>query len=184
MYAPQTLVAADVPQLQQRVQAELESISRSMASPADYAALRTLYAEPKRVFEGMIVKADGTTWDPGSGAGVYAYIGSAWVSLSASGSGTFGFTSVVQTAATLNVTATDGIYAALCNCTSNNITVNLPTAAGNTATLMIKKTDSSTNTVTVDGNGAQTIDGGTTAVLAVQYESITLVSDGSNWSIV
>ena len=43
--------------------------------------LDTLYAEPDRPQEGMIVKADGTSWNPGSGAGVYAYISSTWTKL-------------------------------------------------------------------------------------------------------
>lgn len=33
---------------------------------------------PTKLFEGMIVNADGTNWNPGSGAGLYEYIGSAW----------------------------------------------------------------------------------------------------------
>jgi hypothetical protein len=74
---------------------------------------------------------------------------------------------------------------ALCDCTSNNITINLP-AASTASGLQyhIKKIDSTSNTVTVDGNGAETIDGATTATLTTQYESITVVSDGSNWFII
>ena len=30
------------------------------------------------VRDGMIVYADGTSWDPGSGEGIYAYYGAAW----------------------------------------------------------------------------------------------------------
>lgn len=40
--------------------------------------LATLHAEPTKLVEGMVVLADGTNWNPGSGAGVYAYYGSAW----------------------------------------------------------------------------------------------------------
>lgn len=41
-----------------------------------------LYAEPAKKFTGMVVYADGTTWDPGSGEGVYAYSsGGSWVKL-------------------------------------------------------------------------------------------------------
>ncbi len=39
---------------------------------------RMLYAPPERLKEGMIVLADGTTWDPGSGAGFYGYYGGSW----------------------------------------------------------------------------------------------------------
>ena len=31
--------------------------------------------------EGMIVNADGTDWNPGSGAGLYEYVGGAWSKL-------------------------------------------------------------------------------------------------------
>lgn len=63
--------------------------------------------------------------------------------------------------------------------------VNLPAAASNAdAKIVVKKTDSSGNTVTIDGNGAETIDGATTRVLNSQYESITMVCDGSNWFII
>lgn len=73
---------------------------------------------------------------------------------------------------------------ALCDCTSNNITINLP-AASTASGLQyhIKKIDSSANTVTVDGNGSETIDGATTQVISNQYDSMTIVSDGSNWFI-
>lgn len=44
-------------------------------------ALDQLNAEPERPQDGLIVYADGTNWDPGSGQGIYAYYGSAWVKL-------------------------------------------------------------------------------------------------------
>lgn len=31
--------------------------------------------------EGMLAFADGTNWNPGSGQGIYAYYGAAWVKL-------------------------------------------------------------------------------------------------------
>lgn len=41
----------------------------------------TLYkAEPKRVLN-RIVAADGASWDPGSGAGLYYWDGAAWAKL-------------------------------------------------------------------------------------------------------
>ena len=63
------------------------------------------------------------------------------------------------------------------------ITVNLPAAATakNGFYITIKKTDSSANGVTIDGDGSETIDGDTTKVLTNQYQVITVVSDGSEW---
>lgn len=72
---------------------------------------------------------------------------------------------------------------ALCDCTSNAITINLPAAATGQQ-YHIKKIDATANTVTIDPNGTETIDGSLTKVISTQYDSITVVSDGSNWFIV
>jgi hypothetical protein len=44
-----------------------------------------------------------------------------------------------------------------------------------------KKTDASVNTVTVDAAGAETIDGALTVVMTLQWERITIQSDGTAW---
>lgn len=64
----------------------LEQELRKIAEASTYIQvnhiqLTTLYAAPDKPQEGMIVKADGTTWNPGSGAGIYARVGGAWVKL-------------------------------------------------------------------------------------------------------
>ena len=70
----------------------------------------------------------------------------------------------------------------LCDATGAAFTVTLPAAATvSGASISVKKTDSSGNAVTIDGNGAETIDGATTLALSTQYEAVTLWSDGSNW---
>lgn len=43
--------------------------------------LRQVGRAPDKPREGMIVSANGTDWDPGSGAGAYEYKGGAWVKL-------------------------------------------------------------------------------------------------------
>ncbi len=63
-------------------------------------------------------------------------------------------------------------------------TITLPPVSGLLREHTITKSDSSTNTVTVDGNGTETIDGQLTVVLTLQYESVTLQTDGSAWKIV
>ena len=80
-------------------------------------------------------------------------------------------------------TASSSNDVVLCNCTGGAITVNLPAAAtaGSGKVLRVKKTDSSANAVTVEGNGAETLDGALNVSLAVQYQAVTLISDGSNW---
>lgn len=64
-------------------------------------------------------------------------------------------------------------------------TMTLPAAAGCTGRRYnVKKVDSSANGVIIDPNGAETIDGATTKTIAVQYDSLTIESDGAGWVIV
>lgn len=98
--------------------------------------------------------------------------------------------SIVEDAFRLGVTEKTANYTAattdtviLCDATAGAFTITLPTAVGNTGKVFeIKKIDAA-NDVTVDGDGTETIDDGTTAVLTVQYEAITIVSDGDEWFI-
>lgn len=72
-----------------------------------------------------------------------------------------------------------------CDASGGGFTITLLAAAGNDgATIAVRKTDSSTNVVTIDGNGAETINGSTTLGLTAQYSSVLLVCDGSDWHIV
>lgn len=87
------------------------------------------------------------------------------------------------TGPTYNATETAGDVTIRCDATGGNITVNLPTAVSNHAKFHVKKVDASANTVTIDGSGGETIDGGLTATLLVKDASISLVSDNSNWNI-
>ncbi len=85
---------------------------------------------------------------------------------------------------TSNTTLTSAYYVILCNATSGAITVTLPDASNNNRRIYnIKKTDSSGNSITIDGNASETIDGILTKSLDVQYESLTIICDGSNWYI-
>lgn len=73
----------------------------------------------------------------------------------------------------------------LCDATGAAFTEHLPPAAYMRGkSLYFKKTDSSANLVTIDGFGAETIDGATTKVLYDQYESIRIMSDGTNWHMI
>ena len=60
---------------------ELQSVSRSTYGAAPFLQLQVQSREPTKLNDGMVALADGTDWDPGSGAGVYARIGGAWVKL-------------------------------------------------------------------------------------------------------
>lgn len=85
-------------------------------------------------------------------------------------------------AATYTAVLTDATI--LMDATGGARTVNLPTAASSRGVRYnIKKTDASGNAVTVDGNASETIDGATTFALTVQYQSVTVQSDGTGWQI-
>ena len=62
------------------------------------------------------------------------------------------------------------------------VTITLPASVAND-TIIVKKTGA-TGTVTVDGNASELIDGALTFVLGTQYDSITLIADGTGWHIV
>jgi hypothetical protein len=63
------------------------------------------------------------------------------------------------------------------------VTVALPAAADRNATYSIKKLGT-TASVIIDADGAETIDGTATIALTLQFESVTLLSDGTNWHII
>jgi hypothetical protein len=65
---------------------------------------------------------------------------------------------------------------------SGTFTLTLPATSNLTGKLYHIK-NIGTGIITVDGNNNETIDGGLIAVIENQYESITIVSDGSNWYI-
>lgn len=82
-------------------------------------------------------------------------------------------------------TLTSSDHVVLCDASGGAFTLTLPAAGGVTGlVLYVKKTDSSGSAVTIDGSGAETIDGATTIDLALQYESVTIVSDGTSWHII
>ncbi|MNT84089.1 hypothetical protein D3C72_2240570 [compost metagenome] len=63
-------------------------------------------------------------------------------------------------------------------------TITLPTAASSTRRIYtIKKIDASANTVTIDGNASEVIDGAATQVLATQWSALTIQSNGTSWFI-
>jgi hypothetical protein len=91
---------------------------------------------------------------------------------------------VANATGTYNETAVYGNKVIFANATAGAVTINLPTAVGNLARFTIKKIDSTANTVTIDPNGAQTIDGSPTAVIRVENVSLDIISNGTNWYVV
>lgn len=88
----------------------------------------------------------------------------------------------LPTAKTANYTATLTDYYIPVDATSGNITVTLPAASGNAGlTYFIYKTDASANTVIVDGDGTETINGVSTLTLLARYQHMRVECDGTNW---
>lgn len=77
MYIP-SLVPTNPAEIPAFLNAELLQLASALQSTQQFLLLDTLYGAPTKPREGMIVKADGTTWNPGSGSGVYVYRGAAW----------------------------------------------------------------------------------------------------------
>jgi hypothetical protein len=102
--------------------------------------------------------------------------------LTASGGGG-GSTAI--TTKTANYTTTNADHTILVDATSGNITVTLVAVSGNSGLIhVIKKIDSSTNTVTIDGNASETIDGALTQVLTGQWQSIEIHTNATSWYII
>lgn len=82
------------------------------------------------------------------------------------------------------VVATDHNTLLQVDASASAVTVTLLAAAtaGDGFKIGVKKLDA-VNTVTVDGNASETIDGSVTTALTTQYRVKTLVCDGTNWKI-
>lgn len=98
-----------------------------------------------------------------------------------SGSGTGAYANVVT--ASSNTTLTNSVDVVLANASSGTVTVTLPVPTSGKQ-FAIKKIDSSVNIVTIAPAGSETIDGGASYSFNTQYQSISLVTDGSNWYLV
>lgn len=73
--------------LSQFLEQELANIERALLGPFSTWHLAPLAVEPERPRDGLLAHADGTNWNPGSGAGPYVYFASAWHYLGGGGGG-------------------------------------------------------------------------------------------------
>jgi hypothetical protein len=79
-------------------------------------------------------------------------------------------------------TLTDTDHTVLVNCSGGNVTITLPTAVGCAGRMyIIKRTDTSANSVNIDANGSEQIDGSTSLVGVAARGSIVIQSDNSGW---
>ena len=81
-YVPKTTPLNTPPGLRDWLASELRRIANRLSEPeSEIYTLVPLAAEPERIANGMLVYADGTNWNPGSGAGIYARESGAWSKL-------------------------------------------------------------------------------------------------------
>lgn len=159
----------------------INSIMQSVvfASPIVNANLGQVEPFAEYLRDGMFAYADGENWNPAGGKGFYRYDtnSASWLPI--------GVMARPLTSKTANYTATTYDSIILVSASGGSVTITLPTAVGiKGKEFTIKKTDSSANIVTVDGNGSETIDGDTTRDLALQYEAIDIISDNASWWII
>lgn len=146
-------------------------------------------ANDQLIVRGSTVASGSTTTNPdvtfiaGDGAGSTAF------QIRKNTSSLF-YGSVWKPIRTVSTTTTAAVtdYTILVDASGGAVTINLPAVATlfnspTGAVFVIKKIDASVNTVTVDGDGSETIDGATTQVLLAQWNSYTIQSNGTAWFI-
>lgn len=69
-----------VDELRRWVEAEFNRLTQGFAV-VDNVVFNVLFAAPAGPVAGMVVFADGTTWNPGSGRGLYEFRVASWVKL-------------------------------------------------------------------------------------------------------
>ena len=121
---------------------------------------------------------DGDTWVTAGGA-FNVQLNGATVDLAGGGGNNLNV--VVETTTTRTAVAWEAV---MCDddTAGGAMTITLP--AGSTDDQVVVKKLGTTATVTIDGNGTETIDGALTFVLTAQYASITLIWNGTEWSII
>lgn len=114
--------------------------------------------------DGVTITGDGSVGNP----------------LVAAGGGGFSYTTTLVNTTPYAIVPTTGYNVYYVDATAGAIVVDFPTAVGNAAWYIVKKIDSSSNTVTLNPNGAETIDGLSTQVIRFQNTSVDVYSDNSN----
>jgi len=90
----------------------------------------------------------------------------------------------ISSTGAMSYTATDTDFTIAVSATGGAVTIALPSASTcNGRLYAIKKVDSSTNAVTIDPAGSETIDGATTKTLSSQNAVNIIQSDGVSWKV-
>lgn len=70
-WTPQEFYEGFTEEQQITLRTAFRALQEGLERAKPYDTLRVLHAAPSKVFAGMLVNADGTDWNPGSGAGLY-----------------------------------------------------------------------------------------------------------------
>lgn len=72
----------------------------------------------------------------------------------------------------------------LCNPTGGAFTVTLPSAVNlDGRSILVSNRSSSTTAITIDGFGAETINGAATQTIVTAWQTVILIPDGTNWTM-
>jgi Major tropism determinant N-terminal domain len=151
-----------------------------MSQPTIYATIQIKNGLQANLPASGVIGEPFFTTDDGN---LYVWNGSSMVQVNGSGGG--GGSTPAITSKSANYTATSADGTILCNATSAGLTITLPTSGG-VATgqvFTVKKTDSSAHTVTL-APASGTIDGQSNAIISVQYTSLSVQFDGTNYWII
>jgi len=107
-----------------------------------------------------------------------------WEATAQSGGGSAPSVTVSSPSTDQTLTSPSGIEEVYVYTPTTAITVNLVAAATCGSGFKYQVKNRSSNTLTIDPNGTETIDGSTTYSIATQEASVTLITDGSNWFII
>lgn len=156
-----------------RIFAKIRGAKRSSTNAEALGQCRIFAANAGTLTEGIRVDYDGKVAVLPDGSHPHS-------TLTVGGSVATAFASVSG-----NTTLTDAHAVVAVDATTGTVTITLPTAVGITGRRYdIKKIDSSANSVVIDGNASETIDGATTVSTTTQWQSFTVVSNGTNWYII
>ena len=96
-----------------------------------------------------------------------------------------GVPAVLSKSADYTVATSDGDIVLVLGTTSGgDVTITLYASSGNAGNIVHVKKLLAANSLIIDGNSSETIDGATTQTITAQYTCLTLCCDGSNWHII
>lgn len=123
-------------------------------------------------YVGDLIRYNSETYQWNNGTQSYDVVGTGTLPGSVIQSKTSSFTADVA----------DDVY--LINAASPTVAT-LPAASSASGKIFtFKRLNSTSSTVTIDGNGAETIDGALTLSIPNQYDTISIVCDGASWWVI